>query len=383
MTSSFNFDEIIDRRPTSSFKWDKYAGKDILPLWVADMDFRSPPEVIDALKQRAAHGIFGYTHPPPALNRAVVQMLADRYSWVVDQRWIVWLPGLVTGLNVTCRALGESGDEVITATPVYPPFLTAPGFSDRQLVTVPLTQNGGRWEFDFDRLEDAFTDRTCLLILCNPHNPVGRIYTRRELEQLAAMCLRHNVILCSDEIHCDLILDKEKPHIPAATLAYEIADRTITLMAPSKTYNLPGLGCSYAIIPDRQIRQRFIRAMSGIVPHVNAMGYVGALAAYEKGQQWLDALLDYLRANRDQVLEEVNQMPHVSVSPVEATYLAWIDCRRIDTDNPTRFFEQAGVGFSDGEEFGGAGYVRLNFGCPRATLEEALARMNAALHALK
>jgi cystathionine beta-lyase len=382
MTSSSDFDEVIDRRPTSSFKWDKYAGKDILPLWVADMDFRSPPAVIDALKERAAHGIFGYTHPPPALNREVVQMLADRYEWRVDERSIVWLPGLVTGLNVSCRAFGKSGDEVLTATPVYPPFLTAPGFSDRKLVTVPLAKNRDRWEFDFDRLEKAFTDRTCLLILCNPHNPVGRIFTHRELEQLAAMCRRHDVILCSDEIHCDLILDKEKHHIPAATLGSEIAERTITLMAPSKTYNLPGLGCSYAVIPDRQTRQRFIRAMSGIVPHVNAMGYAAALAAYRSGQHWLAALLEYLRGNRERVLQEVRQMPHVSVSPVEATYLAWIDCRQIKVDNPARYFERAGIGLSDGQEFGGPGYVRLNFGCPRTTLDEALERMKTALQAL-
>ena len=378
----FDFDEIIDRRPTSSFKWDLYQGRDVLPLWVADMDFRSPPAIIDALKHRADHGVFGYTHPPPQLIREVQAMLENRYSWSVDEQSIVWLPGVVTGLNVTCRAVGEGGDDVMTATPVYPPFLTAPGFSDRKLAAVPLLQNGDRWEFDFDLLERSFTDRTRLLMLCNPHNPVGRIYSRRELEELVALCERHDVIICSDEIHCDLILDKEKPHIPTATLSPEVAQRTITLMAPSKTYNIPGLGCSFAIIPNQQIRQRFRQAKAGIVPHVNLMGFSATLAAYRFGQDWLTALLDYLRANRDLVLQEIEQMPHISTTPVEATYLAWIDCRRIETEKPARFFEQAGVGLSNGDDFGLPGYVRLNFGCPRATLQQALQRMKTALEAV-
>ena len=382
MKADFDFDEVIDRRSTSSAKWDKYAGKDILPLWVADMDFRSPPAVVDALKQRADHGVFGYSQPPMELTREVARMLASRYNWRVDERWIVWIPGLVTGLNVSCRAVGESGDGVMTATPVYPPFLTAPGFSNRKLATVPLAKNGNQWEFDFDLLESSLADHTRLFILCNPHNPVGRIFTQGELEQLAGLCARHDVIVCSDEIHCDLILDEEKRHIPFAALGPAIAERTITLMAPSKTYNLPGLGCSFAVMPSRRIRQRFKQAMAGIVPHVNTMGLAAALAAYRFGHNWLAALLDYLRGNRDRVQREIEQMPHVSMTPVEATYLAWIDCRPMKIKDPVRFFEQAGVGLSDGEEFGARGYVRLNFGCPRGTLDEALRRMKTALQAL-
>jgi len=379
VTSPFDFDEIIDRRPTSSFKWDKYKGRDVLPLWVADMDFRSPPAVIEALKQRADHGIFGYTHPPADLTREVQAMLGQRYGWVIEEDWIVWLPGLVTGLNVTCRAVGEDGDDVMTVTPVYPPFLTAPGFSRRGLVSVPLARERERWELDFGRLEESVTERLRLFVLCNPHNPVGRMYTRQELDALAAFCVRHDLILCSDEIHCDLILDNGRRHIPTATLGSEIADRTITLMAPSKTYNLPGLGCSFAVIPNVATRQRFKQAMAGIVPHLNAMGLVAALAAYRNGEEWLLALLDYLRGNRDLVLQETWHMPAISVSPVEATYLAWIDCRRLGVQDPTRFFEKAGVGLSDGRDFGGPGYVRLNFGTARATLQQALRRMSAAL----
>jgi cystathionine beta-lyase len=381
MRTEFDFDKVIDRRPTASFKWNKYAGKDILPLWVADMDFRSPPAVIEALKQRSDHGVFGYTHPPAALIEEVRAMLANQYNWRVDEKSILWLPGLVTGLNVACRSTGKDGDEVMTTTPVYPPFLTAPGFSDRKLVKVPLEKNRDRWEMDFERLENAFTDRTRLFILCNPHNPVGRVYSRQELQQLASLCVGRDVILCSDEIHCDLILDREKRHIPTATLGPEIADRTITLMAPSKTYNLPGLGCSFAVVTNQRLRQRFKKAMAGIVPHVNIMGLMASQAAYRFGQQWLAAVLDYLRGNRDQVVREIEQMPHVSMTPVEATYLAWIDCRRIKDKDPTRFFEQAGVGLSDGREFGGPGFVRLNFGCPRSILDEALRRMKEALKA--
>ena len=379
MKPDFDFDQIIDRRPTASFKWDLYKGKDILPMWVADMDFRSPPEVIEALKNRLDHGVFGYTHPPAELNETALMMLESRYQWRVDEKSIVWLPGLVTGLNVACRAVGKSGDNVVTTTPVYPPFLTAPGFSDRKLVTVDLQNKGDRWQFDFDRLDSALANRTGLLILCNPHNPVGRVYTRRELKQLAALCRRHDVIICSDEIHCDLILDENKRHIPTAALSAEIAERTITLMAPSKTYNLPGLGCSFAVITNQKVRRKFKQAMAGIVPHVNVMGLVAANAAYRYGDIWLKALLDYLRGNRDRALEKIDRMPQVTMTPVEATYLAWIDCRRLKLENPVQFFEQAGVGLSNGIEFGGPGYVRLNFGCPRSILDKALQRMEVAL----
>ena len=374
-----DFNEVIDRRPTSSIKWDKYKGKDVLPLWLADMDFRSPPAVIEALKQRADHGIFGYTHAPSDLTYEVQRMLMRKYGWSVEEDWIVWLPGLVTGLNVTCRGVGRDDDDVITATPVYPPFLTAPGFSRRNSVRVPLAQSAKRWEFDFDRLEESVTERACLFILCNPHNPVGRMYSRDELLKVADFCERHDIILCSDEIHCDLILDIGRCHLPMAMLGREIADRTITLMAPSKTFNLPGLGCSFAIISNADTRRRFKQAKAGIVPKVNAMAYTAALASYRHGEEWLLALLDYLRGNRDLALREIRQMSLLSVSPVEATYLAWIDCRPIGVEDPARFFEEAGVGLSDGRDFGCPGYVRLNFGCPRATLEEALRRMRAAL----
>ncbi len=377
----FDFDTPVERRATASLKWDKYIKRDIIPLWVADMDFRSPPAVIRALQQRIAHGVFGYTIAPRELNDVVVVMLKNMYGWEVESEWLVWLPGLVTGLNVVCRALGDEGDDMMTAVPAYPPFLTGPGHFHRNLIKVPLEEKNNRWQFDFDRLEKSITAKTRVFILCNPHNPVGRVYTREELETLAAICKKHYIVICSDEIHCGLILDKDKPHIPMASLEPETAARTITLMAASKTFNLPGLGCAFAVIGEKDLRRRFKEAMAGIVPMANALGYTATRVAFEDEDcsDWHEALLDYLRGNRDTVQAAVNRMPHLSMAPVEATYLAWIDIRAAGIRNPTAFFEDAGVGLQDGIEFDAAGFARLNFGCSRSLLQKALQRMAVAL----
>lgn len=378
----FDFDTIIDRRNTASEKWDKYRGRDIIPLWVADMDFRSPPAVIQALHERVEHGVFGYTHPPAELIAAVRAHLLVDFGWAVEQEWIVWLPGLVCGLNVLCRAVGGSGDEVVTFTPIYPPFMSAPGLSDRGLVTVPLHLREGRWVADLDALERAITPRTRLLLLCSPHNPVGRAWSREELAQFAEVAERHDLVIGSDDIHAGLVLDEERRHIPIATLSPETARRTITLLAPSKTYNIPGLGCSFAVIGDPGLRRAFRKAMGRIVPHVNTLGYTAALAAYRDGEEWRQALLAYLRGNRDLVQAEVDAMPGLSMTHVEATYLAWIDARATGIPDPARFFEEAGVGFSDGADFGAPGFLRLNFGCSRSLLVEALGRMRRALEGM-
>ena len=376
----FDFDTPVERRGTASLKWDKYKDQDIIPLWVADMDFMSPPGVISAIQQRAQHGVFGYTLTPEELSNQVVSMLEKKYAWSVKPEWLVWLPGLVTGLNVACRAVGEDGDDVMTAVPVYPPFLSAPGFSRRGLVTVPLMEADNRWQFDFDRLEEMITDSTRMFILCNPHNPVGRVYTREELAELAAICDKHDIVICSDEIHCDLILDETKFHVPTATLASEVAARTITLMAPSKTFNIPGLGCAFAVIPDKRLRRHFKRAKAGIVPMPTVLGYAAAMAAFTECDDWHAALVDYLRGNLDTVTRAVEQMETLSLAPVEATYLAWIDMRSSGIEAPIRFFESAGVGLQDGVEFDGPGFARLNFGCSRSLLEKALERMLTAMN---
>jgi cystathionine beta-lyase len=377
-----DFDTIIDRSSTGSEKWDRYRGRNIIPLWVADMDFRSPPAVIAALHERIEHGVFGYTHPPRSLVEAVLDHLERDFSWQVRPEWLVWLPGLVCGLNVLCRAVGEAGDEVITFTPIYPPFMSAPTLSQRSTVKVPLKLDRGRWVTDLEALERAITPRTKLLLLCSPHNPAGRVWNREELQQLADVAERHDLVIGSDDIHAGLILDKEIRHLPIAALSPETARRTITLLAPSKTYNIPGLGCSFAVISDPDLRKSFIKAAGRIVPHVNLLGYTAAEAAYRYGEEWRQALLDYLRGNRDLVAEAVGSIPGLATSHVEATYLAWIDVRSTGIKNPVRFFEEAGVGLSNGADFDAPGFVRLNFGCSRSLLVEALQRMRKAVNQL-
>jgi cystathionine beta-lyase len=376
---SYDFDEIIDRRGTASEKWDKYRDCGIIPLWVADMDFRSPPAVIEALQRRVSHGIFGYTSPPDGLVEAVLDALLSEFGWQVQGEWITWLPGLVTGLNVCCRAVGAPQDEVISFTPVYPPFLSAPPLANRVLVTVPLALSAGRWGLDLDALERAVTPRTRLLLLCSPHNPVGRVWTRQELTSVAEFANRHDLIICSDEIHAGLVLDEELHHTPIATLSPETDRRTITLLAPSKTFNVPGLGCSFAVISDDRLRRAFRKAMGRIVPHVNLLGYTAAEAAYRFGEPWRRELLAYLRDNRDLVAREVAKMPGLSVAHVQATYLSWIDLRQGGIEDPVAFFERGGVGLSGGVDFGLPDFVRLNFGCPRPLLSEALGRMRECL----
>jgi cystathionine beta-lyase len=375
----FDFDVVVERGGTGSYKWDKYQGRDVIPLWVADMDFRSPPAIMSALHERVAHGVFGYSHAPDELYAAVIASLLADYAWDVPSEWIVWLPGLVSGLNVLCRAVGDRGDEVVTFVPVYQPFLSAPVLAERRVVKVPLVSRGDRWEMDLDALEKSLTPHSRLLLLCSPHNPVGRVWSREELKALADVVRRHDLVLGSDDIHAGLVLDADKRHLPFATVAPDLAERTVTLMAPSKTFNIPGLGCSFAVIGDPSLRRSFCKAMEGIVPHVNVFGYVAAQVAYGEGGLWQQALLAYLRGNRDLLEREIATMPRLSVAHVEATYLAWIDARQTGLDDPARFFEKAGVGLSDGAEFDGPGYVRLNFGCRRALLAEALARMRAAL----
>lgn len=381
---SFDFDTPIDRARSDSQKWQKYAGQDILPLWVADMDFAAPPAVLDALQARVAHGVLGYAKPLASLAEATVGYCARRYGWSVDPSWLVWLPGLVTGLNVAARALGEDGDEILCATPVYPPFMSSPANQRRRTVAVPMVRNGARWEMDFAALERAVTPRSRAFFLCSPHNPVGRAFTRAELVQLAAFCVRHRLTLVSDEIHCDLILD-DVAHLPTATLSPEIAARSITLMAPSKTYNVPGLGTSLAIIPDAGLRAAFTRAASGIVPDANVLGLVACEAAFRHGEPWRQALLAYLRGNRDLIEQTVasGKLPGVTLTHVEATYLAWLDISALKLERAHAFFERHGLGFSDGAPFGAAPntHVRLNFGCTRATLTEALARLQRAVAA--
>jgi cysteine-S-conjugate beta-lyase len=375
----FDFDEIIDRRGTAAVKWDKYAERDVIPMWVADMDFRSPPAVVEAVRLRVQHGVFGYTDPPPQLNAVIVEHLTRAYGWTVKPEWLMWLPGLVTGINLVCSAIGEEGDDVITATPVYHPFLTGPVNQQRSVVRVPMRSEGNRWLWDFERLETSITPRSKLLLLCNPHNPVGRVFSREELGELTRIAAKHDLVICSDEIHCGLILDADKSHVPIATLGDDVSARTITLMAASKTFNLPGLGCAFALVSNASLRKRLERAAAGIVPRVTAPGFAATLAAYRDGEPWRLALVDYLRGNRDLVMDRIEATAGLSMTQLEATYLAWIDVRATQLREPAKFFEQAGVGLYDGKVFDGEGYLRLNFACPRSVLVKALDRIAEAL----
>ncbi len=377
---NYDFHTCPDRRGTGSLKWERHAGRDILPMWVADMDFSSAPEIITALKQRAAHGVFGYTIPPSSTVDAVLDYLLEKHGVRVEAEHIVWFPGLVPAINVACRAFVKPGGEVLTCTPVYPPFLSASGFAGVGLRKVPLAENDGVWDMDFDALEAAVTPQTKLFILCNPHNPVGRVFPVGTMERLADFCVRHGLVLISDEIHCDLVLD-DLPHTSGLKFSGVNGPAVVSMFAPSKTFNLAGLACAFVVIPDGETRRAFQRAARGIITEVNAFGYAGCEAALRHGWRWHGKLLDALRSNRD-FLENfiAASLPGIRTWHVEATYLAWLDARDLQQKDVCGFFEDCGVGLSDGVPFGAPpGFLRLNFGCPRPQLEEALGRMASAL----
>jgi cysteine-S-conjugate beta-lyase len=376
MTGKFNFDSLIERKGTDSFKWATY-GPDVLPLWVADMDFMSPPAILEALHKRVEHGVFGYAAPSEELRQVVVERMDKLYQWKIQPEDIVFLPGIVTGLNQYCHAFSDLSHEVIIQTPVYPPFLSAPCNAGLQVAYAPLIHTArGKYEIDFNSLESQMKAGVKLFILCSPHNPVGRVWTRAELEQMAALCNHYDVILCSDEIHSDLVFPGHS-HIPIATLSQEIEQRTITFLAPSKTYNVAGLDCALAIIPNQELKKKFERGNKGLVPHVNIMGLVAAQAAFQGGAEWLAELLVYLQGNRDYLTEFITSaLPELSIYPAEGTYLAWIDCTQAQFgEDPGRFFlKECSVALNDGASFGnpGKGFVRLNFGCPKSILQQAL-----------
>ena len=382
---SYDFDRIIERRGTDSNKWAKY-GPDVLPLWVADMDFASPPEVVAALHARIDHGIYGYLREgvPPDLVEVFTDRCRKRYGWDVPADAVMLMPGVNPANNVAARTVCKPGDGFVILTPAYPPILRVPGNVQLDARLPALTRGvDGRYEIDFDAFEGAITPATKAFLLCNPHNPVGRVYTRAELERLAAICLKHGLTIIADEIHCDLVYPRHT-HIPIASLAPEVAARTITLMAPSKTFNQAGLKASLGVITDPGLRERFMAARVDMMQATsNVLGYTAMLAAYRDGGAWHEALLRYLEANRDFLADYLaRHLAPITMSPVEGTYLAWLDCRATGIADPFTFFlEQAKVAFNDGTLFGGGpgeGFVRLNFGTPRALLTEGLERMRKA-----
>lgn len=375
----FDFDAPVDRAGTWSSRWERYAGRDVIPLWVADTDFRAPDCVLEAMAARLRHGVLGYTVPPPELRAAIASRMQRLYRWRIEPDWIVFLPGVVPGLHLAARHLLAPGQHALVPTPIYHHFKRAVELAPRAHADVPLALRGGRWLLDEERLAAAVRPETRLLYLCNPQNPGGTVFTRGELERLAAFAQRHSLIICSDEIHADLLLDAGKPHVPIAGLAPEVSRRTVTLASPNKTFNFPGAGCAWAIVEDAELRRAFSSEHHATVHDASLFGYIAALAAYRDGEPWLAAQLDYLRANRDLVEQAVACLPGLSMAHVEATYLAWIDASGLGVPDAAAHFLAHGVALSPGEQFGAPGFVRLNFGTQRARLEGALARMASAV----
>ena len=377
-----DFDEEIDRLPTESTKYNKYKGSDIMPLWVADMDFRSPPAVIEALQNRVNHGVFGYTQPSDELVQTLVDRMKSFYDWEIQSEDLVFIPGVVAGLNLCCAGLLEEDEAVVTATPVYHPFFAAPENQGKELKRFPMIYESGVWQFPMTAFDRAAGGNSKLFMLCNPFNPIGRTLTRIELEAIVDISVQNDLIICSDEIHCDLVLDGRQ-HIPTASISEAAASRTITLMAPSKTFNLAGLAGSFAIIQNPELREQFEASKSGLVGNVNLLGYTAMQAAYAHCEDWRQDLLRYLEGNRDYLASAIEGIPGIHMSPQESTYLAWLNVAELGLNDPPGFFEQKGLGMSPGEQFGDNRFMRLNFGCTRAQLESAVARIEAAVSSAK
>ncbi|MEI6653331.1 MAG: PatB family C-S lyase [Verrucomicrobiota bacterium] len=376
----FDFDQAIVRRGTGCIKYDRRPELD--PFWVADMDFMSAPEILDALQRRVAHGVFGYPQAHDGLNQAVLEYLRTRRGAEVPLEQIVHLGGLVPALSLAARAFCAPSEALMTCTPVYPPFLNVHHDARVDLVTVDHVFEDGRWGFDWTAMERAVTRQTRVFLLCNPQNPLGRVFSRDELLRLGAFCEAHELVLVSDEIHCDLIFDETAtPHVSALSLPPALARRTITLLSPSKTWNIAGLGYAYAVIPDDSLRRRFTAARGHTLAEINALAYYAAEAALRHGEAWREQLLAYLKSNRDALVAFIrSECPGLTVMAGDATYLAWIDARGMNVPNPAEHFEnRAGLYLSDGKFFGWPGWIRFNFGCPRAHMLDGLEKIRNAL----
>lgn len=372
-----------DRRHSDSIKWALY-GEEVLPLWVADMDFTSPPEVIKVLQERVAHGVFGYACEAKELKEIITVRMESLYQWRITPDDVILLPGVVAGFNLVCQAVTKPGESILMQPPVYPPFFKAPKYAEAQAVYNTIDKDErGEFRVDLDAFEQAIEENTRLFLMCNPHNPIGRVFSREELQGMAEICLRRGMVICSDEIHSDLVYNGYL-HTPIAALDPDIAASTATLIAPSKTYNIAGLECSALIVQNPELKSRIQQARRGLLGGINLMGAAAGVAAYRYGDAWLREMLLILEGNRDYLMKFLTEkIPQIKMTKPEATYLAWLDCRELDLPtSPAKYFlERAKVGLNEGAEFGeqGNGFVRLNFGCSRATLSEALERMAGAL----
>jgi cystathionine beta-lyase len=381
---TFDFDQVFDRHATGSTKWSRYPA-DVLPMWVADMDFAAPPVIIQALQKRLEHPLLGYSVPQDNLRDAIVADLWNKFAWRVKPSELVFLPGVESGFNMALNALVQPQQNVVVQTPNYPPLRHAPGHWGLNKVELEfVAQADGSYATPLDALRDALTGGGALL-LSNPHNPLGKVFPREELQAVADICLAQDAWIISDEIHAELCFDG-RVHIPTASLSPQIAQRTITLMSASKAYNIAGLKTSFMIIQDPTLLARVNHARCGMVDSVNPLGLEATRVAYSEAGPWLAEMLAYVQGNRDYLVNAVRtRLPGVSINVPQGTYLAWLDCTALGLDDPQRFFlEKAKVGLSAGLEFGDQSkqFVRLNFGCPRALLEEGIARMERCLKSL-
>jgi len=389
-TMKYNFDEIIDRRNTGAVKIERcvalYGSDDVLPLWVADMDFRTPDFIFDAIRERCEHPILGYSMPPKEFYPSLIAWTKDHHQWDVKRSWIGFLPGIVPGLSFAVQSLTVPGDEVIVQPPVYYPFFHVVRNNHRVLVNNPLKTVNGKFEMDFEDLENKITSKTRLFILCNPHNPGGRVWEADALKRLAEICTKHNIIVVSDEIHADMVFDGHK-HTPFATVSELAAQISLTYMAPSKTFNMPGLISSSYIIPNDLLRKRFVDFLEASeLTGGNIFAYAATVAAYEKGEEWRNQMLDYVKGNIDYVGEflEAN-IPQIKPMIPEASFLIWLNCEELgmETDDLFDFFvRKAGLGLNKGTTFGQGGeyHLRLNVACPRLILEKAMEQLKVAVN---
>lgn len=381
----FNFDQPVDRTNTDSFRWDQFKNqnddKSVIPLWVADMDFQSPPCVIDALDARIRHGVFGYTHAPYTLQEKIAKYLYIEYQWRVDPSWIVILPSVVSGLYTAVRQLTSIDQDVLIPQPIYHHLRLACSQSGRSYTEIPLHLDDQRWVMPFDDLtlylkkNSQQSKLSKLALLCNPQNPGSTVFTKDELQKFADFCVSNDLLICSDEIHAGLVLDKDQKHIPIASLSQDISMRTVTLMSLNKTFNFPGIGLAWAVAENPDLRKKMAADLHATIADPSLLAYTCTMAALDSGEPWRQELLDYLRGNRDLVSKKIAEIPGLSVAKMQASYLAWIDCTDLHQPEPRDLFLHGGVALSPGSQFGAPEFVRLNFGTQRSVLSEALERM--------